>query len=104
SKQKPTTGKQMMAALGLFNFFRDFIPRYSELAAPLEEVKNKSKIVWNTILQDSWEKLIFCLENAPVLHFLDTNYQIAMACDASDNGRASVIFQDKKIEDKIWRH
>jgi hypothetical protein len=27
-----------------------------------------------------------------------------LACDASDNGIASVVFQDKKIEDKTWRH
>jgi plasmid replication initiation protein len=35
----PSTATEMRSFLGLTNYLRDFIPRYTELTAPLEPLK-----------------------------------------------------------------
>lgn len=35
----PVTGKQVMHCLGMSNYLRDFIPLYSSITSPLEELR-----------------------------------------------------------------
>jgi hypothetical protein len=41
---RPTTGKQVMAYLGFVNYLREYVPLYSEVAAPLECLRKLKKI------------------------------------------------------------
>ena len=38
--QPPTTGKQVQAYMGTFNFFREYMPLISTVAAPLDALRN----------------------------------------------------------------
>jgi transposase len=40
----PRSGTQVSQFLGLMNYFRDFIPSYSTIAAPLESMRKSTKL------------------------------------------------------------
>lgn len=44
--QEPTSGRILEKHLGFFNFFRELIPNYSTLMAPLEALRKQNSIQW----------------------------------------------------------
>ena len=66
----PTTKREIRSYLGCVGFFKNFIPRYSELAAPLTDLLKKTSselIPWSREAQDSFVGLKSALQHAPVL-------------------------------------
>ena len=56
---RPTSGKKMASVLGFTNFLRDFVPKYSEITAPLEELRNKKLInpaKWGDRVEQAWKQ------------------------------------------------
>jgi hypothetical protein len=47
----PEFARQLKSALGLFNYFRDFVPNHSTIVQPLQalipEYRRSNRIVWN---------------------------------------------------------
>lgn len=89
----PKTGPQLESHLGLFNYFRRFIPLYSKVAAPLEAIRKQPVLVWTTVEHDAWELLRTAIKNAPILSPVDPNLELNVATDASDHGLGAVLFQ-----------
>jgi hypothetical protein len=90
----PTTGKQVQSYLGTCNFFREFIPNYSSIAAPLDALRNRN----NTFTLNETEKQAFdalrnILFNAPILSFPDFTQPFYVATDASNVGIGAVIYR-----------
>jgi hypothetical protein len=70
--EKPKDGRMLAHQLGLLNYFRMFIPRYADIAAPLERLRNAKSIdknLWGKSKDDTWNKLKNALMRAPILHF-----------------------------------
>ena len=90
----PTTSKQIQHYLGFFNFFREFIPVFSTLAAPLERLRNQTKPFQLDKLQrrsfDSFKRLLAC---APILCFPNFSLPFYVATDASNVGIGAVLYQ-----------
>jgi len=67
----PETVKHMRSFLGMANFFRSFIPLFSEMAAPLTDLlKNstsKKALTWSVECQESFVHIKHSLTSAPVL-------------------------------------
>jgi len=91
---EPTTGKQIQSYLGSFNFFREFIPLYTKVAAPLDALRNRTDpFVLNPIERDAFNTLKKLLTHAPILHFPPFDKPFYVATDASDVGVGAVLYQ-----------
>ena len=88
--------------LGLFNYFRQFIPMYAVLAAPMEKVRKEFQ--WEKPQEESWSNMRAALKNAPMIHFPDWERRLYLCVDASREGVSAILFQmQSKEEDERWR-
>ncbi|KAH9271221.1 hypothetical protein BASA83_006541 [Batrachochytrium salamandrivorans] len=93
-----TTGRQIEKYLGLINYFRDFIPIYSTIAAPLECLRKHTSLPvekWSQHQLDSFNLLKNILTQAPFLSFPNFRKPFIIATDASDAGIGAVLYQLK---------
>lgn len=94
----PSTIKQLRGFLGVVGFYRRFIPRYSDISAPLTDLlrggaKGSLSSVWHPACDSAFTELKASLARGPVLKAPDFTQPYEMYCDASDCGIASVLTQ-----------
>jgi hypothetical protein len=95
----PTTAKQMKSFVGLINQFRDHVPHYGDLVAPLHSMipayKKNSTIMlkWTPELEQSFYKVQDAVANCQKLFFLDDTSPIYLHTDASNYGIGAYLFQ-----------
>jgi len=89
----PTTGKTIEKHLGFFNYFRELIPMYSKLTAPLELLRKKDQIIWTPKVQDIYSKITKILSSNLVLSFPNWEHPFQIATDASQTGIGAVLSQ-----------
>jgi hypothetical protein len=81
--------------LGLSGYYRRFIRRYGEMAAPLHAAAaGEGPLEWTAACQAAFEQVREHLCRAPVLHFPDPNRPLLLDCDASEVGFGVVLSQD----------
>lgn len=100
----PTTGTQVQSYMGTFNFFREYIPLFSTLAAPLDKLRHLTKpFKLNKTELEAFNTFKNLLTHAPILHFPDFSLLFYVATDASNVGIAAVLYQRVYNEDtKKW--
>jgi IS30 family transposase len=92
--EAPTTAKQVQSCLGTFNFFREYIPIFSTVAAPLDALRNRTEpFTLNEEQMRAFNTLKQLLTHAPILSFPDFNLPFYVATDASDVGIGAVLYQ-----------
>lgn len=81
--EPPKNTKEMQAFLGLMNYFRDFIPRFSEVAAPLYALTYSRDIPrdWTDVHQRLFESLKRLLTAAPVISAPDFDLPMYVAVE-----------------------
>ena len=82
--------------LGLINYFRDFIPCYSTLAAPLESLRKIPRLdesIWTKERRQAFLTLKAVLREGMFLHFPDFDRPFHVATDASDVGIGAALYQ-----------
>ncbi len=89
----PTTGKEVESMLGLFNYFRKFLPNYASISAPWESVRKEDAIVATEKLKTSFEMLKHGIKNAGYIKHPDFQKEFFVATDASYDGLGAVLFQ-----------
>ncbi|GFY45977.1 retrovirus-related Pol polyprotein from transposon 17.6 [Trichonephila inaurata madagascariensis] len=93
----PTTKTQIRAFLGLAGYYRQYIPMFSAIVAPLTDllkgVNKTGKIVWNDKCNESFKMLKEKLSRKPVLHAPDFSKSFILQTDASDQGYGVVLTQ-----------
>src|SRR5580658_2478283 len=85
-KKYPTPSDKMTlrAFVGLLQFYKRFIPGFSEIAAPLFMLLRKEKeFIWTNAHQEAFELLKEALINAPVITRIDFNKELTLYTDAS---------------------
>jgi len=100
----PETVKHLCSFLVMANFFRTFIPVYSEMAAPLTEVLKNTKgesqnLEWSVSCQTAFMSLKAALTSAPVLRHFDPTLRTAVHIDGSQNAVGAVLLQWQEGED-----
>jgi transposase InsO family protein len=90
---RPTTGAQTESLLGLASYLRQYIPLYSTLLAPFEQVRKAHSIQWNERLEAAWQGLRAIISSAPVLHHAVDGVELEVATDASNVGVGAVLYQ-----------
>ena len=67
---RPTTKKQIRSFMGLAGYYRDFIPNFAALAAPLSDLTRKgqpNKVEWGEAQEKAYQSIKALLTKEPVL-------------------------------------
>ena len=92
----PKTPKEIKQFLGLVGYYRKFIPRFSDLARPLNALTRKDvPFEWTSVCQESFELLKASLMSEPILTYPDPNRPYVLFTDASKYAWACVLTQEK---------
>ena len=90
----PKTVKAVQALLGFCNFYRQFIPGFSNLVAPLTALTQKDVTwTWGTDQQSAFSTLLSLFQTAPVLHLPDVDHSFVVMTDASLIASGGILMQ-----------
>ena len=102
--KQPRSPKDLQSFLGLVNYFSEYIPFYSTLAAPLNKIRNNKKFEWDAEwtgnLLESFSKLKMALQNCTKISYPDFSRKFFIATDASKSGIGGVLYQLDKDNKK----
>ena len=89
--------------MGVRSDYRRFIPKFSEIAVPLNDLTKKGAKVDTTTpaCVEAFETLKRMLIQAPNLHFIDPDLPFILDTDASDNAIGACLAQLGVDEDGI---
>ena len=99
----PKTPKEVKLFLGCVGYYRKFVPRFSDLARPLNALTRKDvSFEWTPTCQESFELLKTSLMTERILTYLDPNLSYVLFTDASKYAWVCVLTQEKihQIEEK----
>ena len=97
----PTCVKDVRSFLGFGNFYRKFIPGFSTLAAPLNNLlKKETPFCWTEETQKSFDLLKQKLTSSPMLMMPDQNRPFQIECDASKYASGAVLTQQDSNGDR----
>ncbi|XP_078233603.1 uncharacterized protein LOC144583544 [Pogona vitticeps] len=100
---RPNTKKKVKSFLGLVGYYRKFIPRFSEIAAPLTDLTRKKtddRIPWTSDCEEAFQRLKEALINYPVLRAPDFDWEFIIYTDASNSGVGAVLCQEDENGDQ----
>jgi len=84
---QPKTVKQVRSFLGMVNFYKRFVNRYSQRSAPLRNLLAKDvPFQWGETQQQSFLDLKSALMSPPILRFPDSSRPYYLQTDASLEG------------------
>ena len=90
----PKDASGLRRVMGLFNWFRKYIPNFSSVASPLNDLlKKDSNFVWRKEHSRTLETLKSLLASSPVLAFPDFSCQFRIAVDTSARGIGYMLYQ-----------
>ena len=96
----PKTLKQLRRVLGIFAYYRKFIPKFSKRAKPLYDLtkkgvrKEKGNITLTEEAKDAFDDLKTAITSEPiVLHYPDWSKPFEIHTDASTEAVAAVLTQ-----------
>ena len=91
----PTNVHSLRRFLGFVNFFRRFVPRFANIAAPLHGLTHRNTVfLWSEGCQSAFEQLRAALVAAPVLQLPDFNRPFIISADASNIAVGAVLMQE----------
>ena len=86
--------KAVHALLGFCNFYRKFIPRFSNIVAPLTALTHKNyPWMWGPPQQTTFTTLLSHFQTAPVLHLPDVQQPFIVMMDASLLASGRILMQ-----------
>ncbi len=90
----PKTQKQLRQALGLFNYYRKFVLRYSQRVGCLTHLLKKGvPFEWTPECDAAFADLKMAMTTTPVLAFADMSREFILTCDASQTSIAYILGQ-----------
>ena len=93
----PKTPKEVKQFLGFTGYYCKFVPRFSDLARPLNALTRKNvAFKWTPVCQESFEMLKTSLMTEPILTYPDPSLPyVVLFTDASKYAWACVLTQEK---------
>lgn len=90
----PKDAKGIARFLGMVNYFQKYIPKFADIASPLNSLRKKgTKFAWNSETQQSFEKLKECIIQPPILQMADFDKEFIIQTDSSSVALGAVIYQ-----------
>ena len=98
----PQDVHEVRSVLGLFSYYRRFMPHFSELAKPLIKLTEKNRtFVWGEEQQEAFEQLKQMLAQAPILSHPCKDGMFVLDTDASSEGIGAVLSQIQDDKEKV---
>lgn len=97
--QPPKTKRQVRAFLGLTGYYREFIPSYAEISAPLTQLTKKGEsnaVKWTPVHDEAFHKLKQRISSPPILRLPNFTQTFVLRTDASDTSLGAVLMQEYK--------
>lgn len=102
----PKSQRELRGFLGLASYYRQFVPGFAKIAAPLNALvkgpskterrkKHVSLIGWDQRTQEAFERLKSCLVSPPILAHPDFSLPFIVETDASHEGLGAVLLQEQ---------
>ena len=92
---KPTTKPEVLTLLGFVNYLSKFLPKLSDVSAPLRELTtDQSKFTWAKQHDEAFATIQHLVIQHPVLKFYSTEEEITIQTDASNKGLGAVLLQN----------
>ena len=99
---RPRTVPQVRSFLGFCSYYRRFIPNFSRLSLPLNELTRKTEVFeWNHKREQAFQDLRQALLHPPVLAYPKPGCQFILDTDASTQGLGAVLSQVQDGEEKV---
>ena len=90
----PQNLRQSRAFVGLCQYYRRFVPGFSEISAPLHALTKKgARFHWSEECQHAFDQLKNALTSAPVLSLPNDHDEFVLDCDASNHSIGGVLSQ-----------
>ena len=100
--KSPTNVKEVQQFLGLCNYYRRFIHKFSERAASLTHLTKKGVTFdWTVHCEESFQFLKKALCQSPILAYPRPDHQFILDTDASNNGIGAVLSQVQDGTEKV---
>jgi transposase InsO family protein len=91
----PSSRRDVQSFLGLASYYRRFVPKFSEIARPLNWLLKKDQdFVWEDRQEEAYRKIIDLLTTAPILVTPDWERTFILTTDASTVGVAAILSQN----------
>ena len=92
--EHPIDSDQLRRFMGSINFYRQFIPAFSQIASPLYKLLCKNvKFSWNKLCDEAFNELKNKLVSAPILAYPDFEKKFFIHCDSSNESIGAVLSQ-----------
>ena len=123
TENEPRTVGDIRRIVGMLNYYKEYIPNFSQVAAPLfdilqkqpadrtvttqrsmntgstqkntsnKQISSNQPIKWTQVHQDVLFKLTNCLKSTPILAYPDLDAPYVLHTDASQAGLGAVLYQ-----------
>jgi hypothetical protein len=80
--------------LGLTGYYRNFVPHYGSIARSLTNLLHHKSFSWNSVAQESFDKLKESMTTTPVLAYPDFSKEFMIEIDVCDTGIEAVLSQE----------
>jgi cleavage and polyadenylation specificity factor subunit 1 len=103
---RPTTIKELMAYLGLVNFYRRFVPKAAHILKPLTDALKggqplSTAVQWSAEMQQAWAASKAALSSAALLAHPRQKAELALVVDAS-GGHVGAALQQRATPKAAW--
>ncbi|GFO16609.1 Zinc finger protein [Plakobranchus ocellatus] len=96
---RPKTKKKVRAFLGLVGYYKEFVPNFAAVSAPLSDLvrKGQSNVAnWGDSQERANNSLKVAMTSKPILQLLDVNKKFVLRTDASDRGLGAALMQENE--------
>ena len=91
---KPTSKAEVQTLLGFINYLSKFLPKLSDVSAPLRELTvGQSKFTWAKQHDEAFATIQQLVIQHPVLKFYNIEEEVTIQTDASDKGLGAALLQ-----------
>ena len=105
NKKSPSNIKELRNWLGISGFYRNFIPNYAKLCAPLYALIHKNaNFHWTDKEENILEQLKHYLSSEPILRYPNFEYPFILRTDASIEALGATLSQIIKSEEQVIQY
>ena len=99
---KPASAKEVQRFIGKCQYYRTFIPNFSQIVAPLLKAQTARRVfVWTDACDLAWTRLREALVSDAILVYPDYARHFLLDCDGSGEGLGAVLLQAYDEGEKV---
>ncbi|GFR87729.1 zinc finger protein [Elysia marginata] len=94
---RPKTKKEVRAFLGLVGYYKEFVPIFTAISAPLLDLVREGQpntVNWTDSQEKAYNFLKFAVTSKPVLQLPDINKRFILRTDPSGRGLGAALIQE----------